>query len=426
MSGGVVTAVRPGSVADEAGIRPGDRLTAISGRLLRDELDYRFHASAADLTLHVRAAGGDEWLVEVEKDPAEDLGLSFAEPLFDGVRRCHDKCLFCFVDQLPAGLRPSLYLKDDDYRLSFLHGNFITLDNLTAADWRRLAEQRLSPLYVSVHATDTAVRRRLMSPAASDIMSGLRRLAAWRIAIHAQIVLCPGINDGAVLARTLADLYSLGDGVVSVGIVPVGLTAYRPAGHLVPLDRKGAAALVELERAQRGRRPGWLQLADEIYLSADEPLPPAWAYAGYPQFANGIGMARSLADEAAEAIPAVPEGSGRTVTVVTGVLAAPLLHRVLEPMRAKGYAIVVLPVANTLFGPGVTVAGLIAGKDVSAALAGQADKGPALVPGSALLGGHRFVDDMTLAQVAGETGRAVRDGGRDGLDLVRSIREVDR
>ncbi|HIC94366.1 MAG TPA: DUF512 domain-containing protein, partial [Anaerolineae bacterium] len=228
--GGIIAAVRAGSVAEELGLRPGDELLSINGHPLRDIIDYRFYGAEEELELVIRR-DGQRLVCLVERGYGEELGIEFVEPTFDGVRHCNNRCPFCFVDQLPRGMRRSLYIKDDDYRLSFLFGNFVTLTNLTEADWQRLAEQRLSPLYVSVHATDLALRRRLLgNPSAPDILQQIGRLGELGIQVHAQIVLIPGLNDGEPLARTVADLAALHPTVQSIAVIPVGLTKHRPPG----------------------------------------------------------------------------------------------------------------------------------------------------------------------------------------------------
>ena len=298
---GVIATVAPGSVAARLGLRPHDELLAINGHVLRDVLDYQFYAADEALTLEVRR-DGETQRYQVTRGYDQELGLEFTEPTFDGIRRCRCRCPFCFIQQMPPHMRRSLYVKDDDYRYSFLFGNFVTLTNLTEEDWQRLEEQRLSPLYVSVHATDPELRQRILgTPAASDILGQLRRLAALGITIQAQIVLVPGLNDGAALQQTVSDLAALYPDVESVGIVPVGLTRYHP-GELGGVTPAQAAALVAQAEAwqaayqsELGAR--FVYCSDELYLLAGRPLPPADAYDDFPQLENGIGLTRQLLDE---------------------------------------------------------------------------------------------------------------------------------
>jgi len=416
-----IIAIEPGSPADRAGVRAGDRLVSINGRALRDIIDYRYLAADTPLRLRLEGPGGGA-TVRVEKDPAEDLGLRFALELFDGMRTCANRCAFCFVHQLPRGLRRSLYLLDDDYRLSFLHGNFVTLTNVGEADLRRIIAQRLSPLYVSVHATDPALRRRLLRcPDGSEILPLLRRLTRGVIEVHAQVVLCPGLNDGAALERTVADLAALRPGIASLAVVPVGLTRHRERlTHLRPVTPAAARALVERIhawqrqfRAQGGGR--FIFAADELYLTAGASVPSARAYEGFPQLENGVGLVRRFLDQLARVrVPA--QVRGRSATIVTGALAAPLLQRLADRLTEAGARVQVAPIRNRLLGASVTVAGLLAGRDVIRQLRGRRLGRVVIVPASALRGHPEgcpsgsperaalrdgaFLDDTTLDDVS--------------------------
>ncbi|MCL2678616.1 MAG: DUF512 domain-containing protein, partial [Clostridiales bacterium] len=292
---GIITQVSENSIAAELGFSPGDKVLLINGHPLQDLIDYRYHSAAERLELLLEKPGGEKTLYEIEKEAGEDPGLLFGENVFDGMRLCANNCLFCFMEQLPAGCRPSLYLKDDDYRLSFLQGNFITGTNLTEADLARIEELALSPLYISIHASGEEARRRLLrSPKAGEIMPLLRRLRQAGIGFHGQIVLCPGINDGAVLERTYRDLLSLRPHLLSLALVPVGLTAHRKNNGLIPYTEQGAAAL--LEKAGRWQKEAgeenFLFLADEFYLLARKKIPPHRHYEDFPQLENGVGMTR--------------------------------------------------------------------------------------------------------------------------------------
>lgn len=443
--GGRIAAVVPGGLGAELGLEPGDRLLAIDGEPVRDWVDYRFRVAGEAVEIRVRKAGGEEWLLDVEKDYDDDLGLRFEDDLFDGLKRCHNACVFCFLHQMPKGLRPSLYLPDDDYRLSFLHGNFITLTNLREEDLRRIEAQRLSPLYVSVHATRPEVRRRLMSNRrAARVMEDLRRLAAAGIALHCQLVLCPGINDGAELDRSIADLAGLGEAVRSIAAVPVGLTRHREGlAPLRPFTPAEAGAVIAQVRGWRERLRGRfgrgiVHASDEFYVLAGREVPPAGDYDGFPQLENGVGLLRLFLDEFREALSArrargargrAASGRGalpRRLTVVTGRSAAPTLER-LAREGGFGERARVFPVDNDFFGHTVTVAGLLTGGDIIAHLRAARDRGEDL--GEAVLlpqvlvrdGDGRLLDDRTPEEIARAVGLPVRIVPANGRDFLKAL-----
>ena len=403
-TGARIATVTAGSIAAQVGLRAGDVLLEVNGAAVTDYIAYRFAIADEEVVLTV-ARGDEEWEIEIEKDADEELGLGFACDVFDGMRRCRNNCVFCFERQMPAGMRASLQVRDDDFRLSFIHGNFITLTNLRRGEMARIIREHLSPLYVSIHATDPAVRRQLLrNRRAPDIRAQLRRLGAGGITVHGQIVLCPGWNDGEVLARTLDELAALYPTVLSVGIVPVGLTAHRPAGPAVravtPEDAAAVLETVAARQAENRTRLGTRQvfLADEFYLAGGQPLPPAAAYEGFPQRENGIGLSRLFLDElAALRWPArLPVGP---VTLVTGMLAAPLLEQLAACLREHGVDARVIAVPNTFYGGGVTVAGLLTGHDLQAALAGR-DLGQAVIlPAATLNADGILLDDITPAEL---------------------------
>lgn len=442
--GGRIAAVVPGGLGAELGLEPGDRVLAIDGEPVRDWVDYRFRVAGEAVEIRVRKAGGEEWLLEVEKDYDDDLGLRFEDDLFDGLKRCHNACLFCFLDQMPRGLRPSLYLPDDDYRLSFLHGNFITLTNLREEDLRRIEAQRLSPLYVSVHATSPEVRRRLMlNRRAARVMEDLGRLAAAGIALHCQLVLCPGINDGAELDRSIGDLAGLGEAVRSIAAVPVGLTRHREGlAPLRPFTAAEAGAVIAQVQGWQARLRdrvgrGTVYASDEFYVLAGREVPPAGDYDGFPQLENGVGLLRVFLDEFREALSARRGGGAgaagprwdpapRRVTVVTGRSAAPALERL---AREGGFArrARVFPVDNDFFGRTVTVAGLLTGGDIIAHLTAARDRGEDL--GEAILlprvvareADGRLLDDRTPEEIARAVGLPVRLVPANGRDFFQAL-----
>ncbi len=424
--GGVISAVTHGSLAEEAGIVPGDTIVAIDGRILRDAVDYQFYAAEHEITARFRKADGSEDLVVFEKDPDEDLGLAFERATWDGVQVCNNTCFFCFLKGLPKGLRKPLYLKDDDYRLSFLHGNFVTLTNLTDDDWARLEEQRLSPLNVSVHATEVELRRKLLgNERAPDVVAQLERLRDLGLRAHTQIVLTPGVNDGEALERSLSDLTALYPTVQTVSVVPVGASPRledwsreRDGIELLPPEREFARGLIATVRrfqraceAAHGRSV--VQCADEYYLAAGRRLPAARRYDGFPQYENGIGMVRTLMEDWSRLrrrLRAKPAAglAGRRVAMACGRLIGPVLERLTEEFAAEtGIEASVHPVTNTLFGERVNVSGLLSGDDFVRTLAGvEADL--VLLPRTSLdYFGERFLDSMTVAEVEAGIGAPV-------------------
>lgn len=416
--GGIIASIKPESIAQELGLQPGDRITAINGHPLEDYLDYRFHLADPVVEVAVIKTNGEEWLLDIEKDPDDDLGITFESQVFDGIRVCRNRCLFCFVEQMPKGLRRPLYLKDDDYRLSFLHGNFITLTNLSAADWQRIKEQRLSPLYVSVHAVDPDLRAELMgSPQAGQILEQLQELTAAGISIHAQVVLCPGLNDGPQLEKTVQELSQLWPGVRSLAVVPVGLTRHRAGLYpLRPFTKEEARAIIRqanLWQEDFRRRFGYtfLFLADEFYILADEDFPPYETYEDFPQWENGVGLAADFLRELREltvTLPAFPPAeaaaSPEPWTLVTGRSAQGLIAEMAAVFQAKvpGLNLSVLAVENRLFGPTVTVAGLLTGRDIEEAAKGLRSR--ALILPEVMLREGRFLDDLTADDLARRLG----------------------
>jgi len=376
--GGLISAVLAGSIADRAGLRPGDLLQAINGHALRDLIDYRYYGADEMLVLTVERDDQRHDL-EIERDYGQGLGLEFAQPLFDGIRRCNNHCPFCFVRQMPKGLRPSLYILDDDYRYSFLSGSFVTLTNLSGEDWLRIGEQHLSPLFVSVHATDLGTRRRILgNPSAPDILAQLRRLGGMGIQVHGQIVVWPGVNDGAVLRRSIEDLASLWPTLLTLAIVPVGLTRYH-RGEVRLLCLTGAANILDMAdsfircfRRRFGRT--WLYPSDEIYLLAGRSVPGSAFYDDDAQRENGVGLVRTLLDDWAQTGSVAQKGAPCVdrATIVCGQLIAPFLLRMATDLTSvAGTQLEVVSVVNRFFGESVTVSGLLTGQDVLATLVGR-------------------------------------------------------
>ncbi len=429
----LIQTVTPGSIADQMDVTAGDRLLAVNGHPLRDIIDYSFHTASDDeLLLEVAKADGELWELEIEREPAESLGITFAAP---EPARCRNNCVFCFVHQLPKGLRKPLYVKDEDYRLSFLNGNYVTLANLKPAELRRIVEQRLSPLYISVHATNPSLREQLLgAPGIPPVLDQLHTLADARIAMHTQVVLCPGLNDGDELERTVADLAGLYPAVQSLAVVPLGLTRHRRGlPSLTPVDGEYAGAFIATwqprARALKKRLgEPFLFLADEFFIKAGVPFPPFREYGDLPQIENGVGLVPLFMRDAARVLrSARPSGDFR-VTVVTGTSAYGFVAEFLEKLGGKtGIDISVVAVENRLFGESVTVCGLVAGNDIIAALRG-ADLGAALLVPDVMLkeGEGIFLDDVSLIELGQRLGCRVISFDATPQGCYRAIRSAGK
>ncbi len=411
----LITKVIPDSIAAEIGFEAGDRLVAINGNRPRDLIDYQFLCADEVLELEVLDAGGKTHQIEIEKDYDEDLGLEFETALFDGLIQCNNRCPFCFIDQQPPGKRQSLYLKDDDYRLSFLYGSYLTLTNLTQREWERIEQMRLSPLYISVHATEPELRIRLLkNPRAGQILQQLTWFQERRLQIHAQVVVCPGINDGVHLERTLMDLASFHTRevptVASVAVVPVGLTRFRPqADELTPVSREKAVEVIsQVQALQSTFRPqlkstfAWL--ADEWFLIAGVELPPESHYEEYPQIDNGVGSIRSFLKQFQNAAQTLPPrlSHPRKLTWVVGNAVEkafePILHRL---NQVEGLEVQMVALCSDYWGQTITVTGLLTGQDLLQGLQGKYLGDAIMMPDIMLKHGEsRFLDDMTVEELA--------------------------
>lgn len=401
-----IAAVTPDTIAEELELEIGSRIVRINGETIRDAIDYRFLEAEESIELEVQTGGGERVIYEIEKDPGEPLGLVLAP---DTVRQCANKCVFCFIDGNPEGARQPLFLKDDDFRLSFTYGSYVTLTNLGPKGFQRLIEQRLSPLYVSVHATEPAVRKRLLRvELGGEIIEQLRQLTDAGIEVHTQVVLCPEWNDGDHLDRTIDDLWAIGPNVLSLSVVPVGLTQYnidRPVRLLKP--EEAGRALVQVERAReralRERGIGWAYAGDEMYFIANAPLPEARFYDDWPLTENGVGSVRRLLDDFEAGIATVPSLQARLLTIVTGTRMGP----VIEPLGARiaartGARVRVIGVENTYFGATVSTAGLLPARDIIRVLKHEDHVDLVLIPGESLNEDDYFVDDVSLAQLRRE------------------------
>jgi len=407
---------------------PGLRVLAVGGQPVRDILDWTWLTSEDEVLVTVAEPDGGVRDIALARAAQEPWGATFAEALFDGIRTCSNRCVFCFMRQLPTGLRPSLYVRDDDFRLSFLHGNFITLTNLTDEDVERIAEQRLTPLHISLHAVDPEVRARLVCARGRDLaLERFDELLDAGIDLHVQIVLVPGINDDEQLGRSLRWLAER-EGVASVGVVPLGYTRYQTAFTRSYDDAASAGRVLEaLEpwqeafRAQHGIT--WVQAADELYLNAGVAIPPAEHYDGLPQYENGIGMVRVFLDEwdAAGERDTAREPEAARTTVVTGELFAPVLDGLVRAADLAHVRMLVVP--NAFFGGNVNVAGLLTGADIAAAISADADGPDAryLVPDAVLSAEGLTLDDMTFADLAQAAGAAVRLVSSDATHLAEEL-----
>jgi putative radical SAM enzyme (TIGR03279 family) len=413
MVGLIVDRVLPGSIAQELEIEPGDRLVSVNGNPLRDVIDYNFFTGDDSLVLELEKKDGELWELEVEREEGELLGLTFPAP---EPARCGNNCVFCFVHQLPKGLRSPLYVKDEDYRLSFLYGNYVTLANIGRMELERIKEQRLSPLYISVHATEPSLREKLLGKSGIlPILDVMRELSEARITMHAQIVLCPGLNDGEAFARTVQDLAQMHPWVSSLAVVPVGLTGHRgklPA--LTPLTQRFAASFIgewgakSEALADRLGEP-FLFLADEFYIKGRTPFPALESYGELPQLENGVGMIPLFLSEAEQVLGEAEHLGQLRITVVTGEspfrYLADFLARLSE---ATGASLIPVGVTNRLFGGAVTVTGLVCGRDIIAALQGVDLGDLVLVPDVMLKEGEGvFLDDLTPEDLERELGKPV-------------------
>ena len=427
-----IKTVLPGSIASELELAPGDVLLSVNGKEIEDILDYHYLTNEEYLTVLVRKPDGEEWELEIEKEFEEDLGLEFTEELMDQYRSCRNQCIFCFIDQMPPGMRETLYFKDDDARLSFLQGNYITLTNMSDKQIDRIIFYKLSPINISIHTTNPELRCRMLNNRfAGTALEKIDRLCRAGITMNGQIVLCKGYNDGEELRRTLRDLEKYVPEMQSVSVVPVGLTKYRDG--LVPLEPFGReeagevlALIGEYQEYYKSRYNTRLVFAsDEWYLTAGEEIPEADFYENYPQIENGVGMVRSLLDEFTEAFSrAKPDSVCRDVALATGRLMAPILRRLFEvlPDKFPNTRVTVYDIRNDFFGESITVAGLLTGRDIIAQLTGLPAAGRLLLPSALLRSGENvLLDDVTVSDIEKALQTTVRIVKSDGTDLLRAI-----
>jgi putative radical SAM enzyme (TIGR03279 family) len=395
--------VAPHSIAAELGLETGTDLLSVNGRELGDFLDWEFLTADDAFVVAARTPAGEEVEFDIERPEGMAMGIELEPP---SVRRCANKCEFCFVEGLPPGLRKNLYIRDDDYRLSFAYGNFATLSNLKERDIKRILEYRLSPLYVSVHATPWEARKVLLNnPRVPDIIAQLRELAGGGIQFHCQMVVVPGLNDGEVLAQTFADLWAFGDAVLTVAVVPVGTTQFSHLYTGKPMGPEDAAALLDTadawaRRALAERGIRWVTGSDELYLLAGRQLPGDDFYGEFPQIENGVGAVTYLRKRVREGLDELPRLDGKRIAVVTGSAMIPIMPAILDSLAEKtGAAFELIPTVNSLFGKTVTASGLLVGADIQSALRDKGNVDLALIPAETLNDDEKFLDDQTLAGV---------------------------
>lgn len=421
----LVETLDPEGAAALAGVRVGDKLLTVNGEPVRDIVDWKFQTAGERVALKLDR-DGEVFQVAFDKGYDEDLGVTFGDDLFDGIHICKNKCVFCFLYQQPKGLRPSLYIKDDDFRLSFLHGNYVTLTNLKPGELDRICEQKLSPMYVSIHATDPEARGAILGRRqAEPILPILERLADARIQIHGQVVLCPGYNDGPILEQTINALAKLNPearetygGVLSVAVVPIGITQFRE--RLAPVQTVSPAYASELldwiepirEKFRKTLGGRFVFFSDEFYLSAKRGIPPKSHYEGFPQLEDGVGLVRLFLDELTKVERKLPKSlpAPRSFTLATGEGAAPILQRFADLLnRVENLTVNILPIHNRFFEGNINIAGLIVGRDLIDAVNNFTDCGETvLIPNVMMRDGEEiFLDEISLADVNREANRPI-------------------
>ncbi|MHB1392648.1 MAG: DUF512 domain-containing protein [Clostridia bacterium] len=431
-SGVEIIEVRPSSIAEELGIKKGDKLITINGAGIKDILEYKYLTTDEFLEVEIEHGNGEIWIYEVEKEYDEDIGIVF-EGIIDKPKSCHNKCIFCFIDQLPSGMRETLYFKDDDTRLSFLQGNFVTLTNLSEREIDRIIRYRISPINVSVHTTDPELREMMLNNKnAGKLMDYLEKLTEGEIEVKAQIVLCPGVNDGENLIKTLKDLSELYPGLSCVAVVPAGITKHRQGLYeLKEYDKASAAAVIKQvselqDKFLTGLTTRFVFLSDEFYLISGKELPEYDEYEGFSQLENGVGLITLFNEEVQESLEKLGSYNKkqRVVSLITGEYAAPnLAMAALKIENSIGeLKLSIFPIVNNFFGQGVKVAGLLTGKDIIDQLKGKAIGSDIFIPECMLKRNEAiFLDNVTIGQLEKELGAKVTICREDGSDLVLKI-----
>ena len=427
-----ISRIEPGSIADELGIEPGDLLLTVNDSVIEDVFDYHFLIHDEELVLLIEKPDGEEWELEIEKDYDEDLGMEFVQGLMDEYRSCRNKCMFCFIDQMPEGMRETLYFKDDDSRLSFLQGNYVTLTNMSEHDIDRIIRYHLEPINISFHTTNPELRCKMLhNRFAGEALKKVDRLYEAGIEMNGQIVLCKGINDGEELERSIRDMSRYLPYLRSVSVVPVGLTRYReglyPLKSFTKEEAKGVLEIIHRWQKKLFKEHGihFIHAGDEWYLLAEEEIPEEERYDGYLQLENGVGMIRLLREECKEAFQALPgDEKSRRVSMATGLLAYPELCRIADMLKEKypGTKVQIYPVRNDFFGEKITVSGLITGGDLIRQLKGK-DLGERLLLPCNMFRSEEdvFLDDVTLAEVEEALqvrADIVKSSGQDLIDAI--------
>ena len=432
----VVKSVDPGAIAEDAGIEPGDSLLSVNGETLKDIFDYRFQTANESVVLLMQDKNGEEYDVEIEKETYEDIGIEFENPLLDKDRGCANRCIFCFIDQLPKGMRDTVYFKDDDTRLSFLTGNYVTLTNVGWKELERLVKYRMSPINVSVHATEPDLRCFMLgNKNAGDILDKMKFLVDGGLLLNAQIVLVPDINDGEHLKKTIADLSSLGAHLQSVSVVPVGITKYRDGLPVIrPFTEEEAAEVIRI--IEDTPRKHFVYAADEFYIKAGLPIPEPENYDGYPQLENGVGMLALLKDQVHEYLENEGEALKKSikkhgkyfVNIATGEAAYDIIKVLADEAAARfdNIEVKVHKVVNNFFGSTVTVSGLITGGDLASQLkdklAGDKENRVLLIPVNMLKSGEKvFLDDYTVERLEEELETPIAVNDDTGEAFVKMI-----
>ena len=435
----IVKSLMPGGIGEELGIEPGDKLLAINGNEIQDVFDYYYYEESEQLLLLIEKPDGEEWELEIEKDEGESLGIEFDQSLMDEYRSCRNKCMFCFIDQMPKGMRETLYFKDDDSRLSFLQGNYITLTNMSDHDVERIVKYRLEPINISFQTTNPQLRCKMLhNRFAGEALKKVDILYRGQIEMNGQIVLCKGVNDGEELERTIRDLTGYLPYLKSVSIVPVGLTKYRDGLYpLEPFTKEDAREVLSVihrwqEKIYQEHGIHMIHAGDEWYVLAEEEVPEEERYDGYLQLENGVGMMRLLFNEVQEALSAVTgDGRQREISLATGRLMYPYIGKILEEIRKKFPNITthLYAIRNDFFGERITVSGLITGQDLTGQLKGQPLGERLLLPCNMLkIGEPVFLDDFTLEEVENSLQvktDIVKSSGQDLLDAVIGVYEND-
>lgn len=435
----IVKSLMPGGIGEELGIEPGDKLLAINGNEIQDVFDYYYYEESEQLLLLIEKPDGEEWELEIEKDEDESLGIEFDQSLMDEYRSCRNKCMFCFIDQMPKGMRETLYFKDDDSRLSFLQGNYITLTNMSDHDVERIVKYRLEPINISFQTTNPQLRCKMLhNRFAGEALKKVDILYRGQIEMNGQIVLCKGVNDGEELERTIRDLTGYLPYLKSVSIVPVGLTKYRDGLYpLEPFTKEDAREVLSVihrwqEKIYQEHGIHMIHAGDEWYVLAEEEVPEEERYDGYLQLENGVGMMRLLFNEVQEALSAVTgDGRQREISLATGRLMYPYIGKIQEEIRKKFPNITthLYAIRNDFFGERITVSGLITGQDLTGQLKGQPLGERLLLPCNMLkIGEPVFLDDFTLEEVENSLQvktDIVKSSGQDLLDAVIGAYEND-